>query len=137
MPPDLVSVPPEAAQKKETAQILIVEDNAVNALILRSMLRKHGYDPVVATDGRQGVELSGRHHPRLILMDLHMPILDGFAAAAEIRRNAGNRVPIFVAVTANDSGDILSACRAAGFACVLAKPVVFDRLIETVRRYLA
>lgn len=130
MPPELVPT------ETEQTQILIVEDNAVNALILRSMLRKHGYDPVVATDGRQGVELSGRHHPRLILMDLHMPQMDGFAAAAEIRRNAGSRVPVFVAVTANDGGDMLSACRAAGFACVLAKPVVFDNLIATVRRYL-
>lgn len=129
MPPDLVLV-------EEPAQILIVEDNEVNALILRSMLRKHGYEPVVAVDGRQGVELSGRHRPRLVLMDLQMPNLDGFAAAAEIRRNAGEDAPVFVAVTANDGGDMLSACRAAGFASVLAKPVVFDRLIETVRRYL-
>ncbi len=121
---------------EEAAQILIVEDNAVNALILRSMLRKHGYDPVVAVDGRQGVEMSGRLRPQLILMDLHMPNLDGFAAAAEIRRNAGDRVPVFVAVTANDGGDMRAQCRAAGFASVLAKPVVFDNLIETVRRYL-
>ena len=128
MPPELVPAEP--------AQILIVEDNEVNALILRSMLRKHGYEPVVAVDGRQGVEMSGRYRPRLVLMDLQMPHLDGFAAAAEIRRNAGPDAPVFVAVTANDGSDMLSACRAAGFASVLAKPVVFDSLIATVRRYL-
>jgi len=116
--------------------ILIVEDNEVNALILRSMLRKRGYDPVVAADGIEGVELSDRHRPRLILMDLQMPRLDGFAAAAEIRRKAGGASPTIVAVTANTAGEIVDACEAAGFACVLTKPIDFEDLIATVRRLL-
>jgi CheY-like chemotaxis protein len=117
--------------------ILIVEDNEVNALVLRTMLRKRGYDPVVAVDGIEGVELNDRHRPRLILMDLQMPRLDGFAAAAEIRRKAGGAGPTIVAVTANTGGDVLDACEAAGFACVLTKPIVYDDLIATVRRLLA
>jgi CheY-like chemotaxis protein len=116
--------------------ILIVEDNEVNALVLRSMLRKRGYDPVVAVDGVEGVELSDRHRPRLILMDLQMPRLDGFAAAAEIRRKAGGAGPTIVAVTANTGGDVLDACAAAGFAGVLTKPIDFEDLIATVRRLL-
>lgn len=116
--------------------ILIVEDNEVNALILRSMLRKRGYDPVVAADGVEGVELSDRHRPRLILMDLQMPRLDGFAAAAEIRRKAGGASPTIVAVTANTAGGIVDACEAAGFACVLTKPIDFEDLIATVGRLL-
>jgi CheY-like chemotaxis protein len=116
--------------------ILIVEDNEVNALVLRTMLRKRGYDPVVAVDGVEGVELNERHRPRLILMDLQMPRLDGFAAAAEIRRKAGGRGPTIVAVTANAGGDILDACEAAGFACVLTKPIDYEDLIATVRRLL-
>jgi two-component system sensor histidine kinase/response regulator len=116
--------------------ILIVEDNQVNALILRAMLRKHGYEPVVAADGLEGVALSEQHRPLLILMDLQMPRLDGFGAAAEINRNAGETTPVIVAVTANASADIRAACYAAGFAGVLAKPVVLEELIETVRRYV-
>ena len=65
------------------APILIVEDNQVNALILRAMLRKHGYEPQVASSGVEGVEISARYHPRLVLMDLQMPRLDGFATAVE------------------------------------------------------
>jgi CheY-like chemotaxis protein len=117
-------------------RILIVEDNQVNALILRAMLRKHGYDPVMAADGVEGVALSARHHPRLILMDLQMPRLDGFAAAAEINRTAGEPSPVIVAVTANAGADVRAACRDAGFAGVLAKPVMLDELIATVRRFL-
>ena len=115
--------------------ILIVEDNQVNALILRSMLRKRGYDTMVASDGVEGVAMSDRHHPLLVLIDLQMPRLDGFAAAAEIRRQPGAK-PTIVAVTANAGTDVQDACEAAGFACVLAKPVVYDELIATVRRFL-
>jgi CheY-like chemotaxis protein len=120
-----------------TGAILIVEDNKVNAMILRSMLRKRGYDPVVAVDGVEGVTLSDRHHPRLILMDLQMPRLDGFAAAAEIRRKGGGASPTIVAVTANAGIEVRDACEAAGFAGVLSKPIDYDDLIATVRRLLA
>jgi len=69
-------------------------------------------------------------------MDLQMPRLDGFAAAAEIRRKAGGASPTIVAVTANTAGEIVDACEAAGFACVLTKPIDFEDLIATVRRLL-
>jgi len=130
-------MPHEASREEPSGAILIVEDNAVNAMILRMMLRKRGYDPVVAADGVEGVELNDRHRPKLILMDLHMPRLDGFAAAAEIRRKAGKACPTMVAVTANAAGEVIDACRAAGFACVLSKPIVLEDLIATVRRLLA
>jgi CheY-like chemotaxis protein len=80
--------------------------------------------------------MSARHQPRLVLMDLQMPRLDGFAAAAEISRGAGDERPVIVAVTANASAEVRAACRDAGFAGVLAKPVVLEELIATVRRYL-
>ena len=73
---------------------------------------------MVAADGVEGIELSDRHQPRLILMDLQMPRLDGFAAAAEIRRG-WRRGPAIVAVTANAGGEVRDACEAAGFAGVL------------------
>ena len=116
--------------------ILIVEDNQVNLLILRAMLRKRGYEPVVARDGAEGVAMAERHRPRLVLMDLQMPRLDGLAAAAEIGRRMNGLAPAIVAVTANASDELRAACRAAGFADVLAKPIVFDALIATVERFV-
>ena len=129
---------PEDVRGGEPAsgEILIVEDNQVNAMILRSMLRKRGYEPVIASNGVEGVEMSDIHRPDLILMDLQMPRLDGFAAAAAIRRNTAGRRPAIVAVTADAGSDMREACHAAGFACVLAKPIVYDDLIAMVRRLL-
>ena len=83
----------------------------MNALILRAMLRKRGYEPLVADRRGEGVEMGARHRPRLILMDLQMPRLDGFAAAAEIERPRAQVTPPIVAVTANADEDI-GRCRA-------------------------
>ena len=115
--------------------ILIVEDNRTNALILRTMLQKSGYASVVATDGAEGVEMADRLKPRLVLLDLHMPRLDGFAAAAEIRRRAGSQAPAIIAVTANASPEVHAACLACGFAAVLSKPVFLDALAATLRSF--
>lgn len=128
MPPDTPTSPLDG--------ILIVEDNDVNALILRSMLRKHGYEPQVARDGQEGVAMVQRHNPRLVFMDLHMPRLDGFAAASVIRTRMNGASPVLVAVTATATGDVEAACRNAGFTCVLPKPILVGDLILMVRRFL-
>ncbi len=127
----------EPGGEASPGEILVVEDNEVNALIIRSMLRKHGHEPHVATTGAQGIEMSARLRPRLILMDLQMPSIDGFAAASEIRRGCGGPSAVIVAVTANATPDVLRACSEAGFAGVLAKPIVLEDLIELVNRYVA
>lgn len=121
---------------KTSAPILIVEDNQVNAMILRAMLVKHGWTPLIARDGVEGVEMALTHRPALILMDLQMPRLDGFAAAAEVQRRLRREAPAIIAVTATVGNQVRTACTAAGFADVLSKPVSMDDLIATVRRYV-
>ena len=102
------------------------------------MLRKQGHEPLLATNGHEGIELSRVHRPRLILMDLQMPLLDGYAAANEIRQRSdeAHGEPVIVAVTANVTGDVRAVCRDAGFASVLAKPIILQELSEVVERYL-
>lgn len=117
--------------------ILVVEDNQTNALILKAMLRKQGYRPHFARDGMEGVSLAESLRPRLVLMDLQMPRMDGFAATAAIRRILPDGAPSIVAVTANAAPEVVKACEEAGFADVLSKPVDYHELSATVRRYLA
>ena len=116
--------------------ILIVEDNSVNVLILRTMLRKYGYEPIVATDGQEGVAMCETHRPKLVLMDINMPSMDGIAAATEIRRRSLDAAPAIVAVTADASDAQRAACAEAGFAGVLPKPLDLEALITVVRRWL-
>jgi CheY-like chemotaxis protein len=129
-------MPLDEGEAAPSSAILVVEDNAVNAMILRSMLRRRGFEAMLAADGVEGVALSVRHRPRLILMDLQMPRLDGFAAAAEIFRACGGASPAIVAVTASVAGEVIDACAAAGFAGILAKPIVYDELVATVSRLM-
>ena len=116
--------------------ILIIEDNETNALILRAMLRKCGHQASVAADGIEGVACAGRLTPRLILMDLHMPRLDGFAATARIREFDLIPRPAIVAVTANASLDVHAACLTSGFDAVLSKPVRLPALSDLLRKFL-
>jgi CheY-like chemotaxis protein len=121
---------------RDPKSILIVEDNRINVLVIRSMLRKFGYEPAVATDGVEGVELAAALRPRLILMDLAMPRMDGMAAAAAIRDRSCGDPPAIVAVTANASKEQRAACAAAGFEGLLQKPIALADLIGTVRRWV-
>jgi len=137
MPPETRDPAAADACRPDGGVILIVEDNDTNALILRAMLRKNGYAAVVARDGAEGVEMAERLRPPLVLLDLHMPRLDGFAAAAEMQRRAEDEPPVIVAVTANVSPEVHAACLASGFVAVLPKPVVLAALISTVGRFIA
>ena len=135
MQPEIRPVAPPGAAGE--GAILVVEDNAVNALILRSMLRKLGHEPLMASDGFEGIAVADRLRPRLVLMDLQMPGLDGLTAAYSIRALGVGEETVLVAVTASAALEVRNACEGAGFACVLAKPIVFDELRAILRRYLA
>ena len=125
----------EAAQAGP-ARILLVEDNEVARRILTHMLRRGGYQVDCATGGRQGIEAAAAHRYDLILMDIQMPEVDGLAATLAIRELEGYAETPIVAVTANYSEKFKRACRQAGFADFLAKPVESQQLLATVNRLL-
>ena len=139
-------MPPEACQRAErpgareegARRVLVVEDNQVNTMILSAMLRKAGWEPIVAADGVEGVAMTERFQPRLILMDLQMPRLDGYAAAREILRAGRERgyAPVIVAVSAAPEAMMRETCAALGFAGLIAKPIEMSELLALVRRHL-
>ncbi len=119
-------------------RILVAEDNAINRLVAVGLLQNLGYAVQTVEDGRQAVEAVGREDYDLVLMDLHMPELDGFAATAAIRERegAGRRLPI-VAVTADALEGDREKSRAAGMDDHLAKPLTPERLAEVLERWTA
>ncbi len=116
-------------------QVLLVEDNDINALLARRMLEKAGCAVRLAVNGREAVDamhrvLAGVDAPYdLVLMDSHMPVLDGLEATRQIKRLFGGqgalRTPPIIAVTANAFDDDRRRCLEAGMDDYLAKP--FDR----------
>jgi PAS domain S-box-containing protein len=116
--------------------VLVVEDNPVNQLVASGMLTALGYGVVTADDGQAGVEAAARGGFVAILMDVQMPVLDGYAATKRIREaEPGPRVPI-VAMTAAAVEGVRERCLEAGMDDFLTKPVDVDRLAATLDRWL-
>jgi CheY-like chemotaxis protein len=117
-----------------SGRILLVEDGADNQRLLRMQLTSAGGSIVSALNGRIAVDLASTEPFDLILMDMQMPIMDGYAATSELRRR-GIRVPI-VALTAHAMAEDRDKCLASGCDAYLSKPVDEQTLLAVVNRYL-
>lgn len=118
------------------AKILLVEDNEMNWDMLSRRLRRKGYEVVVATDGRQGVELASLEAPDLILMDLGLPILDGWEATRQIRQITGIQAIPIIALTSHAMKGDREKALSAGCDDYDVKPIDFPRLLEKIQRLL-
>ena len=113
--------------------VLLVEDYADSRFMLGRLLEMSGYRVLEAADGREAVQIAERECPDVVLMDLQMPVLDGFTATSIIRRIESTcRVPV-IAVSAQSTEDYVSAARRVGCDHFVPKPVEFDLLLELVR----
>jgi len=118
-------------------QILIVEDKPTSRELLRTVLEQQGYEVVEAEDGEQALVRIREHVPDLVLMDLQMPVKNGYDVLREIRNDSRlDRLPV-IAVTANAMPEDREKVMAAGFTGYIAKPVALARLREEVKRLLA
>jgi PAS domain S-box-containing protein len=132
-PPAAAPAAPVRAAPGRALRVLAVDDVATNRLLLTAFLRRLGHAPVMAEDGMQAVEVAGRERFDLILMDLHMPGLDGFMAARAIRAGGGpNAATPIVALSADVLTETTRACQEAGMAGSLAKPIETGRLQEVL-----
>ncbi len=118
-------------------RILVVEDNAVNRRMLEVMLKRFGYVPAFAEDGRQAVAELQSHRYDLVLMDMQMPEMDGCTATRTYRqweRAAQHRPVPIVALTANAMAGDREKCLAAGMDDYLTKPIKLDELQSILER---
>jgi len=121
-------------------RVLAAEDNAVNQLVIRTLLEQAGIEPLVVADGLQALEAWAREPWDLILMDVQMPLMDGPTATLEIRRRelaeGRLRTPV-IALTANAMSHQIAEYRAAGMDAIVAKPIDVGRLLEAMLQALA
>jgi CheY-like chemotaxis protein len=112
--------------------ILIVEDNELNRDMLSRRLARRGYHVLLAVDGAEGVDVARASLPDLVLMDMGLPVVDGWEAARRIKHDVATRAIPIVALTAHAMpGDEVRA-RAAGCDAFDTKPVDLERLIGTI-----
>ena len=136
-------LPAVCVPSRRRGRVLLAEDNAINQLVASEILRKLGHECQVANNGREAVELTRRERFDCLLMDCHMPVLDGFAATRQIREDEAarasqgpsSRLPI-IALTANAIKGDREVCLAAGMDDYLAKPIQVEVLCSTLDRWL-
>ncbi len=117
-------------------RILVVEDQEDNRRILRDLLTSVGFQILEAEDGEQGIAAAEAHRPDLILMDIQMPIVDGYEATRRIKANPELKaIPIIVVTSYALSGDEDKA-RAAGADDYITKPYSPRQLLAKVKAYL-
>ena len=118
-------------------KILLVEDNEINRDMLSRRLERRGYRVAIALDGEQGVSMAGLEAPDLILMDMSLPVLDGWEAARRLKAAPETRAIPIIALTAHAMvGDREKAIE-SGCDDYDTKPVEFQRLLEKIETILA
>jgi signal transduction histidine kinase/DNA-binding NarL/FixJ family response regulator len=134
-----VAVPIPEPKSTLLGTVLLVEDNPVNAHVAKAELEQLGLSVALADNGRQALEWLSLHQPDLVLMDCHMPEMDGFEATKRIREIESQRgaapMPI-IALTASAQVEDRRACLAAGMDDHLGKPFAHGELVRVVRKYL-
>ena len=115
-------------------KILYVEDNEDNIFMLKNRLTRAGHTVVVATDGAQGVAMALSERPDMILMDLSLPVLDGWQATREIKAAADTKHIPVIALTANAMAGDREKALAAGCDDYDTKPVELPRLLGKIKQ---
>jgi CheY-like chemotaxis protein len=119
-------------------KILYIEDNDDNVYMLKMRLELLGdYEVLAAENGEKGCEMAATEQPDLILMDLEMPVVDGWEATRRLRRSPTTRDIPIIALSAHALAGEREKALAAGCNEFDTKPIEFDRLVETLRRVLA
>jgi CheY-like chemotaxis protein len=114
------------------AKILLVEDNEMNRDMLSRRLQRRGHEVLVATDGAEGLAVAQRELPGLILMDMSLPILDGWEATRQLKADpATSTIPI-IALTAHAMSEDRERAIVAGCDDYDTKPVEFPRLVGKI-----
>jgi CheY-like chemotaxis protein len=117
-------------------KILYVEDNEDNIYMLKRRLTKLRCEVLIAGDGAQGVAMAHSEHPDIILMDLSLPVMDGWEATRRIKASEQTRHIPVIAVSANAMDGDREKALAAGCDDYDTKPVDFPRLLEKIRAHL-
>ena len=117
--------------------VLIVEDNEKNRKLVRDVLQFHGYQILETETAEEGIKLARERHPDLILMDFHLPGMNGIEALGHLRADASTKDIPVIAVTASAMTEDRKRIIAAGFDSLQTKPIHVKEFVQVVRETLA
>ncbi len=117
-------------------KILLIEDNEMNRDMLSRRLTRRGYTVVIAEDGQQGVDMATSERPDLILMDMSLPVMDGWEATRRIKESEATKSIPVIALTAHAMAEDRDKALAAGCDDYDIKPIELPRLLEKIEKLL-
>ena len=118
------------------ANVLLIEDNEMNRDMLSRRLAKRGYEVVMAVDGQQGIDMAVSEKPDIILLDMSLPVVDGWDAALQIKANDSSKGAPLVALTAHAMASDRERAMSAGCDDFDTKPVELPRLLGKMEALL-
>ena len=118
------------------SKILVIEDNEQNMYLTTYILEKNGYEVLQATTGVAGIQSAGLNRPHLIILDIQLPEMDGYAVARELKRGAQTAGIPTVAVTSHAMVGDREAVLAAGCDGYLEKPINPDTFVSSIKQFL-
>jgi two-component system cell cycle response regulator DivK len=116
--------------------ILLIEDSAQNRYLVTFLLEKNGYLVVTAADGLIGIELAKKSVPDLILLDIQLPLKDGYAVARELRATPALRDTPIIAVTSYAMTGDREKCLEAGCNSYIEKPINPETFVEEIEKFI-
>jgi CheY-like chemotaxis protein len=117
-------------------RILIVEDNEQNLYLATFLLEKHGYEVIQARNGEQGLELAASEHPGLILLDIQLPVMDGYEVARRLKQTEETQSIPIVAVTSYAMAGDRETILATGCEGYIEKPIDPDGFVAEIKGFL-
>lgn len=120
----------------QKSKVLIVDDEPLNVDYLEQALEDSNYQIIVATNGREALDKIKRDQPDLVLLDLMMPILDGFEVLAQVKADQVLRdIPVIIVSASNDSKSVVRGIK-QGAEDYITKPIDADHLVKKLKEYL-
>lgn len=121
---------------KNQPVVLVVDDITTNITLIKALLRGKNYEVLVAQSGTQALEIAQQQHPDLILLDIMMPIMDGYEVLARLRSDEKTKdIRIVILSALANESDIKNAME-LGADAYLTKPVIAQKLYETLEKYI-
>lgn len=118
--------------EKNMTKVLLVEDNEMNRDMLSRRLKRKGYEVIIAIDGGLGVSMTASEKPDIVLMDMSLPVIDGWTATQQLKANPDTKSIPIIALTAHAMAGDKEKALAAGCDDYDTKPIEFQRLLGKI-----
>jgi len=117
-------------------KVLIIDDEIDISETLAYILRAKGFDPIIASDGSEGIKRAARENPDIVLLDIKMPVMDGYEVCVTMKKEENTRTIPIIMITSNSDTDSVVKAHKLGASDYIVKPFNIPTLLNKIRRFV-